>query len=106
MRGLSPVQVAAVRWVMIETIHAAGSTGASETMVRDAMFAAYPHTELERVRDELDYLASAGLVELRQPGVLPWTAKLTKLGRDVAEYIAEAPDGILRPQYKGGAWGI
>ena len=94
---LSPVQVASVRWVILETVHAGGLLGASERMCTDAIQMAYRDCGPERARSELDYLERAGLIELKRPGVLPWSAKLTKLGRDVAEYVADAPDGILRP---------
>lgn len=94
---LSPVQVANVRWVILEAVLAGSTMGATERMCSDAVLAAYPEASLERVRQELEYLESAGLVDLRKPGVLPWTAKLTQQGRDVADYIAEVPDGIIRP---------
>ena len=94
---LSPVQVANVRWVLLQTVHAGGLLGATEQMCTDAVLAGYHNASLETTRRELEYLESAGLVELKKPGVLPWTAKLTNQGRDVVDYIADAPDGILRP---------
>ena len=94
---LSPVQVASVRWVILETVHAASLMGATERMCTDAVLAGYPEASLERVRQELEYLENAGLIELKKPGVLPWSAKLTNQGRDVVDYVADAPDGILRP---------
>ena len=103
MRDLSPVQVACVRWAILETVGAGGLTGATERMCLDAMLAAYPSASMGRVRSELDYLEAAGLIELRRQGVLPWTAKVTKLGRDVVEHVADVPDGIIRPQ-PGEAW--
>ena len=95
---LSPLQVASVRWLILQIVQAGGIVAATERMCADAVSAAYPGAGAERVRTELDYLESAGLIELNRPGVLPWTAKLTKQGRDVADYVADAPDGILRPR--------
>lgn len=96
--GLSPVQVASIRWVVLETICAAFPVApATERMCQDAVTAAYPAAGEGRLRAELEYLESAGLIELKKPGVLPWSAKLTNHGRDVVEYVAEAPAGIIRP---------
>jgi len=59
--------------------------------------AGYPGVDLERVRVELEYLESAGLVTLERSELEAWTAELTHSGRDVATYVAPAPEGIYRP---------
>ena len=96
-KGLTPAQAAAARWLLLCTIDAGGLDGATEKMCEDAVLAGYYTATHETTRRELEYLEKAGLVELRSPGVLPWSAKLTNEGRQVVDYAADAPDGILRP---------
>ena len=95
--NLTPLQVLGLRWVMLQAVFAGSHLGATDQMCCDAAFAGYPAASLERVRTELDYLEAAGLIVLKRSQVKPWTAKLTQAGRDVVDYVADEPEGILRP---------
>ena len=94
---LTPLEVLGLRWVLLQAVFAGAVHGATDRMCWDAARAGYPAAGLERVRAELDYLESAGLVTLKRSQVKPWTAKPTQAGRDVVDYVADEPEGILRP---------
>ena len=96
--SLTPLEVLGLRWVMLQAVFAGSVHGAHDRMCWDAARAGYLAAGLERVRGELDYLELAGLVGLKRSQVKPWTAKLTQAGRDVVDYVADEPEGILRPQ--------
>lgn len=100
--SLTPLEVLGLRWVMLQAVFAGSMHGSTERMCWDAARAGYPAAGLERVRAELDYLESACLVTLKRSQVKPWTATLTQAGRDVVDYVADEPAGILRPQRR--AW--
>ena len=98
---LMPLEVLGLRWVLLQAVFAGSIHGATDRMCCDAAFAGYPAASQERVRAELDYLQSAGLIALKRSQVKPWTAKLTQAGRDVVDYVVDEPEGILRPRRQG-----
>ena len=94
---LSQLHVASVRWCTLEAVGAGGSLGATERMCEDVVRAGYPEASPARVRGELDYLESAGLVDLERSEIRPWEARLTAAGRDVVDCAVPAPKGVARP---------
>lgn len=97
MRDMETLQLLGLRWVLLLAVHATVGIGATERMCMDAAQAAYPIVGPHRVRAELEYLESLGMVMLRRSEIRPWHATITGEGRDVVEYVVEAPPGIARP---------
>ena len=97
MPRFTPLQLLGLRWVLLQAVHAGGTLRVTDRMCLDVAAAAYTSADLERTRIELDYLETAGLVELERSEARPWSARLTHRGRDVVDYVVPAPDGIARP---------
>ena len=94
---IGPIHLLGLRWVILQRVHAGAEIGATETMCLDVARAAYPELHEYIVRRELAYLESAGLVENVRSEIKPWVSRITAQGRDVTDYVAEAPAGIARP---------
>ena len=95
--GLTHFQVLALRWALLQAAHGLADCDVTETMCLDVVRAAYPSVGAARVRSELAYLEDLALVKLTRSEIMPWKAVITAQGRDVVEYVAEAPAGIARP---------
>ena len=97
MDRLQPLQLLGLRWIMLQAACATMPLGATERMLLDAGRAAYPPVGEDRIRAELEYLESAGLVTVTRSEIKPWSVKPTQQGRDVEGYVIDAPAGISRP---------
>ena len=95
--GLTPAHIAGMRWTLIRTLAVGGWMGATDRMCLDVARAEYIGVTRERVRTELDYLESRRLVEIERSEVAAWRAKLTRHGRDLADYQIDCEAGITRP---------
>ncbi|MDO5650539.1 MAG: hypothetical protein Q4G13_00170 [Moraxella sp.] len=85
-----------MRWYLLKALDNARPLGALDVLLLDVMRSIYPDSTATEVHSQLDYLQSAGLVELdKRPGG-HWHAKLNHTGVDVVEYVAECPVGIAR----------
>ena len=100
---LQPTQILGLRWVVLQAACAAVPFAATEQMLMDAAQAAYPTVGHDRLRAELDYLESAGLVTATRSEIKPWRVKPTPQGRDVESYVIDAPEGVGRPLVPPGA---
>ena len=94
---IQPLQLLSLRWIMLSAACAAMPIGATEQMLQDVGRAAYPYVGPDRIRTEIEYLESADLVAVTRSEIRPWSVKPTQKGRDVADYVVDAPEGISRP---------
>lgn len=94
---LTPMQLLSLRWVILTSVHAGNTIGVSDTMCGDVAATVYPGMSMGRIRQELDYLEGLEMVVLKRSEIMPWRANITPQGRDVVEYVAEPPAGIIRP---------
>ena len=86
-----------LRWVLIITLNNARPMGCYDSVALATVQGVYPDaTELE-VRCELDYLADRELIALVKKPDGRWSAKLNRLGVDLAEYTVDCEPGIARP---------
>ena len=106
--GIQPLQLLSLRWIMLSGVCAAMPLSATEQMLQDVGRAAYPQVGPERIRAEIEYLESAGLVTVARSEIRPWSAKPTQKGRDVADLChrrsrghfppAAAPSALMPPR--------
>ena len=87
-----------LRWLLLKAAEAGARLGATDWMFLDVAREAYPQVCLERVRSELDYLEEHGLLTVERSEAVAWRAKITAYGRDVVDYLVDAPNGVRRPQ--------
>ena len=65
-----------LRFVILETLHAATPIGAYDLVVLHVVQAAYPTLTLETLRHELDYLYHCGLIDLDRLPRGKWIVEL------------------------------
>lgn len=98
MKGaLDQAHIAGLRWTILRTLGIAGHLGATDKMCVDVARAEYLGITEWRIRTELDYLESRGLIEIERSEVRSWRAKLTRHGRDMVDYEIDVEPGITRP---------
>jgi Fe2+ or Zn2+ uptake regulation protein len=85
------------RWYLLRILYMARPYSLTETTVLKSLQGADLPITPNVLRQELDYLAAKGLVDIvtKKGGV--WRAKLAAYGIDVVEYAKDAPAGIARP---------
>jgi hypothetical protein len=86
-----------MRWNILLILNTARPVGAHESLVLATLQGVYPDASPLELRRELEYLSDRSLVELKKDPSGPWSADLTHLGVDVAEYTVEVFPGIARP---------
>ena len=86
-----------VRWEILRTLYVGGHLGATETMCRRVVDAAYMGITTERLRNQLDYLEKRKLIAVERSELEDWRATLTRYGTDLVEYRVECEAGITRP---------
>jgi hypothetical protein len=86
------------RWRILRVLDAGRPIGVNETIVWRVLHDVKIGLSLMQVRRELEYLKDLGLARLEDVGTETWSAKLTALGVDVAEYTVDSPPGIARPK--------
>ena len=92
----------AIRWVLLKTTHPeiAGVWGVTDQMLYSTLQILYKWPDKKMVREEMDYLARRGLMEVKRSEVDPWSAKLTRIGQDMVEHRIPVDAGIERPPYE------
>ena len=86
-----------MRWVILLTLQNARPIGAHEGLILSTIQGVYPDATALEVRRELDYLHARLVVELEKAPHGVWSAELTALGVDIAEYTVDVHPGIARP---------
>lgn len=86
-----------MRWSILLTLNNARPIPTHESLVLSTVQGIYPDATALEVRRELDYLHDRLLVEVKKEPSGVWTADLTALGVDVAEYTVDVHPGIARP---------
>lgn len=85
-----------MRWYLLKALDNARPLGALDVLLLDVMRSIYSDSTATEVHSQLDYLQSAGLVELGKRPDGHWHAKLNHNGIDVVEYNQDCPVGIAR----------
>ena len=86
-----------IRWIILQTLEAAGAYGCGEAIITSTVCSASPDATAREIRTQLDYLERRELLTISGRDSLNWIAKLTRLGTDVAEYTVPCEPGIKRP---------
>ena len=87
-----------VRWVILRMLYAGGPGGVSEITILRVVQTMDLDCELDDVRQDMDYMRSAGLAEVGPNGPTGCRVRLTARGVAVVEYSARAPSGVGRPR--------
>lgn len=87
-----------MRWHLLNALDKARPIGALDILLLDIIRCIYADSTATELHAQLDYLHSHHFVELDKRSDGHWHAKLTHIGIDVVEYVAECPKGIARPQ--------
>lgn len=87
-----------MRWHLLNALDKARPIGALDILLLDIIRCIYADATNNELHAQLDYLHSHHFVELEKRPDGHWHAKLTHVGIDVVEYVAECPKGIARPQ--------
>jgi hypothetical protein len=84
------------RWRLLRAIYFGRPLATADTILWRALHDIALPITLKQVRQELDYLESRKLVEIKKrPDV--WLSELTWHGVDVVEYTVDCVPGIARP---------
>lgn len=86
-----------IRWILVLALNHARPYGAQESVLLGAVQGLYPDATALEIRRELGYLEDRCMVELAKAPHGPWSAELTRLGVDIAEYTVDCNPGIARP---------
>ncbi|MDO4427821.1 MAG: hypothetical protein Q4B88_06800 [Moraxella sp.] len=87
-----------MRWYLLLALHNARPLGAVDILLLDVVRSIWADGTPTEVHNQLDYLHSHHFVELTKRPDGHWHAKLTHIGIDVVEYVADCPVGISRPE--------
>lgn len=90
------------RWEILRACRVAGHVGVTDHILLVTLRALWLSMHLEWIRNEVDYLEARSLVSVTKSEVKPWRIKLTRHGRDVADYIVDCEPGIRRPRKTWG----
>ncbi|MEI2428679.1 hypothetical protein RDV84_00235 [Lysobacter yananisis] len=86
-----------IRWILVLALNHARPYGAQESVLLGAVQGLYTDATPLEIRRELGYLEDRCMVELTKAPYGPWSAELTRLGVDIAEYTVDCNPGIARP---------
>ena len=86
-----------LRWTIVLTLQNARPVGAHESLILSTIQGVFPDATGLELRRELDYLHDRLVVEVRKDPSGIWSAELTALGVDIAEYTVDVHPGIARP---------
>lgn len=86
-----------MRWYLLLTLLNAQPVGCYEEVLLATISALYPDTTALEVRNQVAYLETRALAQVkREPGGR-WFAQLIRYGIDIAEYTIDCEPGIARP---------
>jgi hypothetical protein len=89
-----------VRWRILVTLEAARPNNVSEHLIiqvlNDSECATLPFS----IRRELDFLELLQLIKIENKKKSPWIVSLTAEGMKVVQGLADAPEGIARPEWE------
>lgn len=93
-----------LRWLLLLALNHSRPIHAHESLLLTTARGVYPDTTDVELRRELAYLEDRKMISIdRNPSGF-WTADLTALGVDIAEYTVACHPGIARPEkYWAGA---
>ncbi|MBA6065953.1 hypothetical protein [Pseudomonas mosselii] len=86
-----------LRWYILLTLNTSRPVDPHEAVVLSTVQGMYPDATALELRRELDYLADRSLVTVEKSPSGTWSAGLTALGVDIAEYTVDCRPGIARP---------
>lgn len=95
---LLKVRRESLRWHLLNALDKARPLGALDILLLDVVRCIYADATANELHAQLDYLHSQTFVELDKRPDGHWHAKLTHIGIDVVEYVADCPVGISRPE--------
>lgn len=85
------------RWRILKILDSGRPGRLSEDLIRVALNDAEIQFTAQELRRELDYLALRKMVELHGQKTPHWSARLTRLGIEIVEYMVDCEPGIARP---------
>ncbi len=94
---LLKVRRESLRWHLLNALDKARPLGALDILLLDVVRCIYADATANELHAQLDYLHGHHFVELTKRPDGHWHAKLTHIGIDVVEYVADCPVGIARP---------
>ena len=95
---LTQPQIHGLRWAILRTVLVGGQRlGATDRMILDAARGSYLGVTRRIIRDEIAYLEKRKLVDVESSEVEAWRVTLTRLGRDLCDYVVDCDPGIARP---------
>jgi hypothetical protein len=86
------------RWLILRMLYAVRPRDSDEINILRVLQSFDFDCELEHVRQDIDYMAAAGLVQASQESPTRYRARLTTTGTALVEYNAPALSGIARPR--------
>lgn len=97
--NIDPLKVRreSLRWYILLTLNTSRPVDPHEAVVLSTVQGMYPDATALELRRELDYLADRSLVTVEKSPSGTWSAGLTALGVDIAEYTVDCRPGIARP---------
>jgi hypothetical protein len=87
-----------VRWLILHMLYAARPGGISDIVILRVLQNLDFDCQVDRLREDLDYLQSVGLAEAGHDDIIGYRAGLTRLGVAVVEYKERVPSGVGRPK--------
>lgn len=87
-----------LRWLICQTLLAAQPYGTTELVILDAIQSIPMNVTALELRQAFDYLVMRELVSVSGKETPVWSAKLTRVGVDLAEYTIDCEAGIARPK--------
>lgn len=87
-----------LRWLLLLALDHARPIHAHESLLLTTARGVYPDTTDVEIRRELAYLEDCKMVSIGRNPSGYWTADLSALGVDIAEYTVICPLGIARPE--------
>lgn len=87
-----------MRWNIILTLYHARPIGAYSELVLATIQALFADASHKEVVNEMDYLNTRELINLKKQPDGRYHSQLTRWGVDIAEYTVDCEPGIARPE--------
>lgn len=95
---LAKVRRESLRWLLILAMNNSRPIDTHESLLLTVAKSVYPDSTDVEIRRELDYLEERKITTVNRDPSGVWTAGLTALGIDIAEYTVDCREGIARPE--------